>query len=83
MLGLKFDALDSVWKPHRDPGCWAGESCCGKAGGEDFYSSASCGNQGDMDQLSQPVTSLPTSAMGTVHMAALSLKTNLLKDVGE
>lgn len=33
--------------------------------------------------MSQSVTSLPTSAMGTVHMASLSLKTNLLKDVGE
>lgn len=33
--------------------------------------------------MSQPVTSLPTSAMGTVHTAATSLKINLLKDVGE
>lgn len=33
--------------------------------------------------MPQPVTSLPTSAMGTVHIAALSLKTNLLKDMGE
>lgn len=70
---LKFDALDSGWKPHKALGCWAAESCCRKTGsGEDFYSSASCGNQGDkISWMSQPVTSLPTNAMGTVHMAAI------------
>lgn len=60
MPGLKFDALDFVWKPHRAPGCWTGKSCCGKAGGEDFYSSASCGNQGDKDQLDVSVCDLTT-----------------------
>nr|AAK62038.1 Na/K-ATPase gamma subunit variant c [Mus musculus] len=29
---LKFDALDSGWKPHKALGCWAAESCCRKTG---------------------------------------------------
>lgn len=69
--------MDSGWRPHRALGCWAGESCCGKAGGEDLYPSAACGNQEDKDQLAVSARDFTTTnAMGTVHMAATSLKTD-------
>lgn len=75
--------MDSVWKPHKALG-WRGESpVVGRLVVRTPTAVLPVGIRGMRSSwMSQPVTSLPTNAMGSVHMAALSHRTNLSEGLG-